>query len=83
MSSGEDGARCHRCGHYELSLTRADRDYAHCPSCGSHTRWLRVPNGSVEPRDTIPASDFCDDCAEPRDTIPAPVDFCDCAFCED
>lgn len=37
-----DGARCHRCGHYETSYERATSLYAHCPSCSRHTRWLRV-----------------------------------------
>lgn len=39
-----DGARCHRCGHYETSYERAASLYAHCPSCSRHTRWERVPN---------------------------------------
>lgn len=46
-----DGARCHRCGHYETSYERAASLYAHCPSCSRHTRWERVPN---DPRTDSP-----------------------------
>lgn len=50
--AGGDGARCHRCGHYETSYERAESRYAHCPSCGRHTRWLRVAAGSADPNPT-------------------------------
>lgn len=51
----EDGARCHRCGHYETRYTHAVETYAHCPSCGRHTRWERVPcsNEAVIPHDWV------------------------------
>lgn len=41
--------RCHRCGHFEISHERASATYAHCPSCGRHTTWERVPAAPAEP----------------------------------
>mgnify|MGYP000564809254 CR=1 FL=1 len=42
-ASIDDGGRCHHCGHFEISYTKASERYAHCPSCNRHTRWIRVP----------------------------------------
>ena len=36
------GARCKNCGHYETNYARAERDLAHCPSCGRPSAWLVV-----------------------------------------
>jgi hypothetical protein len=55
-AEAETGGRCHRCGHYETSFARAVECYAHCPSCGRHTRWLRVDaETQPEPQDAVRA----------------------------
>lgn len=52
-ASQERGANCHRCGHYETSLARATGLYAHCPSCGRHTRWLATGADVARERDNV------------------------------